>query len=436
MTDNTEIDSLLQKLKPVLPTVVKKLWYWNLFSSEDDSDVANKNLLKLLADKYAKVDYEELIRLPPPSRQETRGQYHLGNVIYPNKVYSEIGLTEQDLLRHVFIAGMTGSGKTNLVLQLLTQLAEHKIPFLVFDWKQNYRKLKQVPVLKNLRVIRLGEEGSDFAFNPLIPPPGIHPRHWMTMLIDVIKHAYFIGHGVEYFLRKGIDQLYEQFGVYRGSKRYPTFIELEKVLVKEYVKGREMLWMSSAKRAIASLTFKGILREVLNVQENRNLDKLLEENVIIEMDNLATLEKTFMAESLILWLYHFKKSQGKSNKLNHVTVLEEAHHVLSARKERAEGEETVIETTLRMIREFGEGVIVIDQEPSKLSQSVIANTSTKICFNLGGGNDIAVMSRSMNLKSDEERYIDKLRIGEAIVKCKYRFNEPVLLRVPLVELSY
>ncbi len=51
----------------------------------------------------------------------------------------------------------------------------------------------------------------------------------MAMFIDVIKHSFFVGHGVEYFLRKAIDQLYERFGVYRGSKTYPTFVELEKV---------------------------------------------------------------------------------------------------------------------------------------------------------------------------------------------------------------
>ena len=148
----------------------------------------------------------------------------------------------------------------------------------------------------------------------------------MTKLIDVIKHCYFLGHGVEYFMRKAIDQLYQRFGVYEGSNKYPTFVDVEQLLVKEYVRGREMLWMSSAKRAVASLTFKGLLREVLNVQQNTNIDELLKDNVIIEMDNLATLEKTFIVESLMLWLYHFKKTQGKSEKLNHVTVVEEALH--------------------------------------------------------------------------------------------------------------
>ena len=33
-------------------------------------------------------------------------------------------------------------------------------------------------------------------------------------LVDVLKHAYFVGEGVEYLLREAIDQGYEQCGVY------------------------------------------------------------------------------------------------------------------------------------------------------------------------------------------------------------------------------
>lgn len=428
----TDINDLLQKLEPMIGSKAKKLWYWQVLSKDKESYFRNRSLLQLLADKKARVDFRENIRLPPPLPTKLAGSYYLGEVIYPDQPYASFGLREDDFMKHILICGMTGTGKTNLVFQILKELARKNKPFLVFDWKQNYRRLKNIHGLEKLRIIRLGDDECRFHFNPLIPPPGIDARHWMAMFIDVCKHTFFLGHGVEYFLRKAIDQLYQRCGVYDGGHRYPTFVELEKVLVKEYVKGREMLWMSSAKRAVASLTFKGILRETLNVEQNGQLQGLLKQNVVVEMDNLATLEKTFMVESLMLWLYHYKKSLGRSDKLNHVTVVEEAHHVLSGRKERVEGEETIIESTLRMIREFGEGVIVVDQEPSKLSESVIANTNTKICFNLGSGKDIGIMVGAMCLKPGEERFIDKLRVGQGIVKCKSRFNEPIVLSVPLI----
>ena len=425
-------DDLVRKLEPILGRQSKLLWYANIMAVDSQASRRNLEILRLLADTQVRIDYQEKIRLPPPPPKVTDGTFHLGSVIYPDSGYSRFGLTEQDLIRHVLVAGMTGSGKTNLSLLILRQIRAQQIPFMVFDFKQNYRRLANEPGEGKIRIIRIGDKNCDFHFNPLIPPPGMDARHWMTIFIDVCKHAFFLGHGVEYFMRKAIDNLYRRYRIYEGGKIYPTFVEMEKLLVKEYVKGREMLWMSSAKRAVASLTFEGILRDVLNVSNNGSMQELLKQNVIIEMDNLASLERTFLIEAMMLWFYHYKKGLGRKTKLDHLTLLEEAHHVLSERKERAEGEETVIEMSLRMVREFGEGLIVVDQQPSKLSQSVLANTATKICFNLGSGRDIQIMGSAMNLTPEEVRHIDKLKIGEAIVKSKTRFHQPIQLRVPFV----
>ena len=216
---------------------------------------------------------------------------------------------------------------------------------------------------------------------------------------------------------------------------YPTFVDLEKVMQKEFVRGREMLWMSTVKRMIAALTFPSLLGEVLNVRKQRPLEDLLNKKVVFEMDNLATVDKIFFVESFLLWIYHYRKNQPQREQFKHAIVIEEAHHILSGRKEFQLGEETIIETIIRMIREFGESVIVIDQEPSKLSNSIMANTNCKICFNLGHGKDIKSMAESMNLTIDEMRYIDRLKVGEAIVKLKYRFTEPVHVRIPLVPVN-
>ena len=426
-----ETNELTRKLEPVLGERARGLWLSAVLAKDRVSSRKTRSLTEILADKYAQIDYQPKIRLPPPSSDLMPGRFSLGTVLYPDEPFSKLGITDQDLLRHVLVVGMTGTGKTTLAFQLLRELNRNGIPFLIFDWKRSYGKLAKSAEFSGSKIIRLGDSDCKFRFNPLIPPHGINPKHWMALFIDVCKHAFFLGHGVEYFMRKAIDELYGRYRVYDGGARYPTFVELEKILVKEYVKGREMLWMSSAKRAVASLTFKGILREVFDTQDNSDMEELLNENVIIEMDNLANLEKTFVVEALILWLYHFKKAKGKSGSLNHVTVIEEAHHVLSSFKEKAAGEETIIESTLRMIREFGEGVVVLDQEPSKLSSSVIANTGTKVCFNLGHGKDIREMSEAMNLRFEESRMIDLLKIGHAVVKLKDRFPQPVHVRFPL-----
>lgn len=430
-----EIKDLLQKLEPIIGDKARGLWYLNLLSNDPKSKSENMSLLRLLADKKVKQNYKETVRLPPPSTETLAGEYGMGTVIYPDKEYAEFGLREDEFIKHIMIVGMTGSGKTNLGFHILRELAKHQKPFLVFDWKKSYRDLKQFPEFKDLKIIRLGSPDCDFKFNPLIPPPGVHAKHWMAMLIDVIKHAFFVAHGVEYFLRKGIDKLYDNFQIYEGEQIYPTFEDLEKILRKEFAKGREMLWMSSAKRVLASLTFSGLLGEVLNVRHQKSIDELLNQKVIIEMDNLATIEKIFFIEALLLWIYEYRKLEDKRESFKHCIVIEEAHHVLSKKKESSSGEENIVETIIRMIREFGESVVVIDQEPSKISDSIKANTNCKICFTLGNGSDISDIAKSMNMTIEQKRMIDKLKTGHAIVKIKNRFDEPIHLRIPHIKIK-
>ena len=88
-----------------------------------------------------------------------------------------------------------------------------------------------------------------------------------------------------------------------------------------------------------------------------------------------------------------------------------------------------METCLRQIREFGEAVVVIDQEPHKLSDSIKANTYTKITFNLGNGKDILDISTCMNLTKDQADCISMLAVGKAIVSMSGRVFDPMLLHI-------
>lgn len=435
MTEFADIRETLKKLEPILGSKCKRLWQLYLAAPDAAARTELQSTIRILADRTAKLGYDDPIRLPPPRKSALTGKYHVGTVLYPDTPFSEFGLRNEDLVKHVLIVGITGAGKTNLSFHLLRELASKNKPFLVFDWKRSYRALKQFPELRNLKTLTLGLAGSELKFNPLIPPPGTDPKVWMTMLVDVMSHVFFVGHGVEYLLRKGIESIYRSFGMYDGKTEYPTFQDLDNVLKKEFVRGREMLWMSSTKRVLASLTPGSVLWETLDARSQSDLDLLLKGPVVLEMDNLATLEKIFMVETILLWIYHYRKNQGRAKEFRHLLLIEEAHHVLSGSKEVKFGSETIMETILRMIREFGEGVLVIDQEPSKLSKSVLANTNCKICFNLGSGSDIARMKQSMILGDSAAHFIDQLKVGHAIVKLKERFHVPVLVRVPLVPLT-
>lgn len=430
-----EIKDLLKKLKPVLGKKTDLLWYSYLTETDLKKKANDMDIIRIIADKRAKVNYDPDIVLPPCEKSKIDGEYYLGDVFYAGKFYCKFGLREDEFIKHILITGMTGTGKTNTAYQFLIQLKLRNKPFLIFDWKKNYRDLIQLALFRTLKIFTVGSKTSPFYFNPLIPPPGTDPKYWLTRLVNVIEHAYFVGHGVEYFLRKAIDKLYNIFGVYKGSNKYPTFKDVDLIIKKEFARGREMLWLASAKRVLASLTFSGSLGDVVNVYEQYSVADLLNQDVILEMDCLSDSDKIFFTEALLLWIYEYRKNEDKRETFKHAIVIEEAHHVLSYKKEKEQGEETIIETLLRMIREFGESVIVIDQEPSKLSESIKANTYCKITFNLGTGKDILEIGRCMNLENEQFRFIDKLKVGQAIIKLKGRCNEPLFCLFPLIEIT-
>ena len=105
----TPTDDLLRKLEPILKNKTKAYWFFNLLNDDSKSSISNLELLKLITDKKAKLNYQEAIRLPPPiDKAKLKGEYKLGAVLYPETEYSEFGLREDEFIRHILIVGMTG----------------------------------------------------------------------------------------------------------------------------------------------------------------------------------------------------------------------------------------------------------------------------------------------------------------------------------------
>ena len=190
------------------------------------------------------------------------------------------------------------------------------------------------------------------------------------------------------------------------------------------------LWKASALRVLESLCFPHGLGPVLNTTHTLT-DTFLARTVILELDMLADADKIFLTEAMILWLYEHRKTRGTREAFSHALVIEEGHHILSEHKERSSGGETIMETALRQIREFGESVIVIDQEPSKLSNSIKANAHTRIAFQLSNGKDIRDMAACLGLNRDDREYLHVLRTGHALA-VHPRVSRPVHVHFPRV----
>lgn len=428
----SDIDELFRKLKPVLgEEKLRKLWLAYQTQTDPRSRSEILGYLNVLASEYLNDNFDRKILLDVPPAKLIRGEYPIGRIVHGEKEYHPFGLREKEWIQHVGIFGRSGSGKTNTVFVILWNLMQKKKPFLIFDWKRNYRDILAHKMGKDIKVYTIGRSVNPFFFNPLIPPRGTDPQVWLKKLIEIMCHAYFLGEGVSYLLQKAIDRTYSDFDVYSGNpEKWPTFFDVKQSLESIPVKGRSAQWMDSTIRTLGVLCF-GEFSRVLNSSQNSHIEELLNENAIFELDSLTNSDKTFFIEALLLWIHHYRMSEGQRETFKHAIVIEEAHHILLRKKQEMTGEEAVTDIILREIRELGEAIILIDQHPSLISMPALGNTYTTICMNLKHKADMRMISESLLLDNGQIDFLGQLEVGTAIVKLQGRYFHPFLVKIPL-----
>ncbi|MCX5647531.1 MAG: DUF87 domain-containing protein, partial [Planctomycetota bacterium] len=430
-----KIDDVFRKLRPVMGPKLDLLWQEYVVSDASVRREIERVLRIELAQRLDETFESSQVLLKPPPAALVAGDYPAGQVYYAQEPQYPFGIREEEFIQHIGIFGRSGSGKTNLAYLLVLDLIRAGKPFLVFDWKRNYRDLLSLPECGDLVVLTVGRNVAPFHFNPLIPPPGTQATVWLKKLIEIMCHAYFLGEGVTVLLMRAIDSLYRRFGVYDGAPvRMPTLADVRNFLLERKTKGREAGWMESAMRAVEVLCF-GEMGRVLNSEAPFDVADLLNRQVVLELDALTNADKTFLIESLLLWIHHYRMGQPDREEFKHAVFIEEAHHILLRKKQEATGEETVTDVILREIRELGEAIICLDQHPSLISKPALGNTYTTFAFNLKHRGDLAMMQDCLLLNSEQTDYLGRLEVGWAVAKLQGRWFWPFLVRLPLVKID-
>jgi hypothetical protein len=305
------------------------------------------------------------------------------------------------------------------------------IKILALDWKRGYRDLMSRN--PNLRVYTIGRNVAPFRFNPLIPPAGCEPHLWIKLIVDVITSAYLGGEGVISLLVAGLDHLYSGLGVFDNMlTRWPTIQDLLAWLRTTKLRGRAAMWQASAERILLAMTY-GEFGAVLNTQDNSHIAELLNHNVVLEMDGLSSSsDRVMFSEALTLYLYRYRLAQGPQDKLTNVIILEEAHNLLLSKP--AKSKESVLESSIRMVRQYGLGYIFIDQSASLLSKVAFANSYATIALNQKLRSDVQAIASAMNLTDPQRESLNTLPIGAAVVRLADEHPEPFLVRIPLCQI--
>lgn len=424
----------------------------------------------------------EIQRMPPLRLTDLPGddgsaRSVVGQICDYGKPLAESGfaLSHHDLLKHTFVCGITGSGKTTTVKHILKSAG---IPFLVLESaKRDYRRLLGDDTFRdNLRVYTIGDATiSPIQLNPFYVMAGVSPLSHIDYLKATFNASFSLYGPMPHILEKCLHNIYSKKGwnLTRGThpffcgadglheiSRYqdpdhlfcfPTLDDLKNEVnhyVKHHLDYRGELSDNIRSAIVArleSLTVgaKGLM---FNTNAVCDLSRILEHPTIFEMEALSDDDdKAFFVGVILVLLSEFRQINNtdldplvmESMGLRHILVIEEAHRLLK----NVETERTTelmgnpkgkaVETFCNMIaemRSLGQAIIVAEQIPTKIAPDVIKNTNTKIVHRLVGRDDQFVIGASLNISEDDAIYLGRLRTGFALAQ-KEGMERPVEIKV-------
>ena len=367
----------------------------------------------------------------PANRIELGCLIQNGNVLQESPVY----LDKADLDKHIFVAGVTGSGKTTTCQTILTKA---DIPFLVIEpAKTEYRVMNHEH--KDLLIFTLGDnQTTPLRMNPLMfyKYEGITSR--VDMLCACIESAFDMEAAIPQIIEQALYRSYEEKGwnIYTNrnnrfknpfdgtGKAFPTISDLisncEKVVAEQGFDERlKNDYIGSIKARLLGLTSggKGFL---LNTQTSVDFIELLDYKVVFELENIrSSAEKSLIMGFILINLSEAIREKYKdTGKFQHITLVEEAHRLLSkhspgdnpSKKQSVE----MFSDMLAEIRKYGESLVIVDQIPNKLTPDVLKNTNTKIIHRIFAADDKEAVGNTVMLKDEQKDFLSNLPAGRAV----------------------
>lgn len=358
------------------------------------------------------------------------------------KLKIRFSLKKDSMMKHTFIAGVTGTGKTTTCHKLLAASA---VPFLVIEpAKTEYRTLAQEKNRKkygDVYVFTLGNESiAPFRINPFELVKG----EVISAHIDIVKATFTSAFPMEasmpQILEEAIVKCYENKGwsidtnsnsLYDDpfnkdkEKSFPIMSELleeMKKIVKEKGFSAQMQadYEGSLVSRLSNLTV-GAKGRMLNCPYSTDFRFIVYNKVILEMEELKSPEDKALFMGFILSRLSavIKAEHKRDSGYRHLTLIEEAHRLLAKVEYGDSGsKKTAVETftdLLAEVRKYGEGLIVVDQIPNKLAPEVLKNTNTKIIHKILARDDKKTVGDTMLMDDKQKEFLSALEPGHAIV---------------------
>ena len=353
-----------------------------------------------------------------------------------------IGLSCKDLAKHMFIAGVPGSGKTTFSVGLLDQLwRKHHIPFLVIEPAKNeYRALiKSIP---ELQVFTPGKNFiSPFVFNPFMPPKNVRLETYKSSLKTAFAAGVSMTTPLDKIFEDSINNCYSDFNwldTYTTDDKGKIFNITD--FIKCFQQTFEEIGYTGDARNIGRA---GIVRlkGLVNLFDNYfsiPIEDILSKPTIIELAAIENSDEKALIIALLLLsiLAYVNANYVGEGGLRNFILLEEAHVLLDASSNGGEGAanptaiaQGLLKRMLAEIRAYGVGLGIADQSPRKVGDDIVALTDIKVAFRLVESQDKEILANSTSMSDLQTARLAKLKPGEAFLFFN-RLEEPEEIVTP------
>lgn len=411
-----------RRLKPIYGAKIDALWIEYQSADVERKREIDELITTLAVRKLGMALGEEKLLLDPPPRDLIgRGEYTLGEVSYPLLGSYPWRVGRNECLRHLFVLGPSGTGKSSFILRLLEEFLRDGQPFMAFDFKRNYRCLLRSPLGSRVVVLSLGRDVAPAELNAMQPPPGIGFEEWVEGLSDIICESYLLLHGARNVLKESLLAARREHGVSATLRDAHALLAADLAATKSG--SRRYGWLESATRSLEELT-KGAFGRALCAVDPIPLSWLLATPVVFELEGLGDDQKRFFCLYMLHTVLLFRKTESAPREvLRHVLVFDEAHHVFP--RERP-GEVGIPARLAREVREYGEAIIAATQQ-ADVSESLLANTGIKIVLRCDFPRDVQFASALMQV---DQKWLSRLPIGTGLARLPVRYYQPFLFTYP------
>ena len=368
-------------------------------------------------------------------------------------------INHNDLVRHALVVGSTGSGKSCSCKRVITEILQHDIPTLIIepakdDWVRWAIKMNKILPEKNRFRIYMpgldefeGEKLGQLKLSPFQPAAVAGAKVDMTSrcenLIALINASLPSEDVLPVLIDETIYSLYanaykEKFtsgALMEQQSIYPVLSSLSamsnRVMQQKNYEEKVRSNLSTCLETRFQYLTRGTRGKLLNVARSTNYSDLFDYPTVINISGIsASKDKALVMSVLLLSLYEYRKSKyandleyrkrAQNNDLLHLTLIEEAHNVLlkpegSSSSNPQKVVADLFTNMLSEIRSYGEGLMIVDQYPTRLIPDAIKNTNYKIIHRLASPDDAQVMAASAALRDEQKALIPSLFPGNAII---------------------